>query len=155
MATGVGWPRGNLGWPVPVPVSPVPANPHGYTNPWTSLRVPVFHPTSATYWDVSCYLEAASYVCSVWKSGLRTGKRPQLDRTGPEKRPDCSLGLWYLKIKDRKKTGLFGPVQTGLNRSFVPPIYPFKMSQRSCKLMKNWLRYSKFCQKRVRMGRTF
>jgi len=46
----------------------------------------------------------------ICKSGFKTGKRLQLDRTGPEKRLDCSLGLWYLKIKDRKKTGLFGPV---------------------------------------------
>ena len=28
---------------------------------------------------------ACSYDVSVWKSGLRTGKRPGLDRTGPEK----------------------------------------------------------------------
>ena len=47
---------------------------------------------------------------SVCKSGFKTGKRLQLNQTGPEKRPDCSLGLWYLKIKDCKKTGLFGPV---------------------------------------------
>ncbi len=39
-----------------------------------------------------------------------------LDR---KKRPDCSLGLSYLKIKDRKNTGLFRPVQTGLDRSLV------------------------------------
>jgi len=72
---------------------------------------------------------------SVCKSGFKTGKRLQLDQTGLEKRPDCSLGLWYLKIKDRKKTGLFGQVSTGLNRSFVPSNYPFKMSQISSKLM--------------------
>jgi len=53
------------------------------------------------------YLCVVTIVC---KSGFKTGKRLQLDQTGPEKRPDCSLGLWYLKIKDRKKTGLFGPV---------------------------------------------
>ena len=49
-------------------------------------------------------------VTSACKSGFKTGKRLQLDQTGPEKGPDCSLGLWYLKIKDCKKTGLFGPV---------------------------------------------
>ena len=50
---------------------------------------------------------------SVWKSGLKTGKRPELDWTGPEKRPDCSLGLSYLKIKDW---------------SLVPSNYHFKNS---------------------------
>ena len=58
---------------------------------------------------------------SVCKSGLKTGKRPRLDRTKTGKRPDCSLGLWYLKIKDRKKTGLCGPVQTGLLYSLITP----------------------------------
>ena len=33
-----------------------------------------------------------------------TGKKTG---TGLEKRPDCSLGLSYLKIKDWKKTGLW------------------------------------------------
>jgi hypothetical protein len=52
----------------------------------------------------------------------RTGKKPQLDRTGPGKdRKDrtSSPGLYILKIKDRKKTGLLGPVfrsKTGLNQ---------------------------------------
>jgi len=30
-------------------------------------------------------LAPTSVFVSVWKSGLRTGKRPELDRTGPEK----------------------------------------------------------------------
>ena len=62
------------------------------------ISLPALSPTSKT---------------SVWRSGLKTGKKPELDRTGLEKRPDCSLGLSYLAIKDRKKTGL--------DRSFVPP----------------------------------
>ena len=47
---------------------------------------------------------------SVWKSGLKTRKRLEKDRTGLEKGPDCSLGLSYLKIKDWKKTGLWYPL---------------------------------------------
>jgi len=42
---------------------------------------------------------------SVWRSSLKTGKRPQLDWTGPEKDPTSGLVFWNLRIKDQKKTG--------------------------------------------------
>ena len=36
---------------------------------------------------------------SVWRSSPKTGKRPQLDRTGPEKDRTSSLVFWILRIK--------------------------------------------------------
>jgi hypothetical protein len=49
--------------------------------------------------------------------GLLKDRKP--DRTGPEKDQTAVLVFAYSKIKDRKKTGLAGPVfavKTGLNR---------------------------------------
>ena len=50
---------------------------------------------------------------SVWKSSPKTGKRPRLGRTKTGKDRTSSPGLWFLRIKDRKKTGLYEPVWTG------------------------------------------
>jgi hypothetical protein len=50
---------------------------------------------------------------SVWKSSPGTGQRPRLDRTKTGKRPDRRSSLSYLKYKDRKKTGPYGPVLIG------------------------------------------
>ena len=64
---------------------------------------------------------------SVWKSSLKTRKRPQLDRTGPEKDRTSGPVFWNLRIKDRKKTGLDEPVfavKTGLNRWNCSPNLP-------------------------------
>ena len=44
-------------------------------------------------------------VTSVWRSGLGTAKRPQLDRTETTVRSFFRSSLWYLKTKDRIKTG--------------------------------------------------
>jgi len=57
------------------------------------------------------------YLVSAWKSGLKTAKRPQPDRTKTAKRPDRSPVFWFLRSRDRKKTGLNEPVlsvRTGL-----------------------------------------
>ena len=43
---------------------------------------------------------------SVWKSSPKTGKRPRLDRTKTGTDRTSSPGLLFLRIKDRKKTGL-------------------------------------------------
>ena len=43
---------------------------------------------------------------SVWRSGLRTAKRLQLDQTETAVWSFFRSSLWYLKTKDRKKTGL-------------------------------------------------
>jgi len=54
---------------------------------------------------------------SAWRSGLKTGKRPEKDRDQDCKRPDCSPVFSFLRSKDRKKTGLCEPVasvRTGL-----------------------------------------
>ena len=54
---------------------------------------------------------------SAWKSGLRTAKRPQKDRTKTWKDWTSSPGLLFLRTWDRKKTGFnepVWPVRTGL-----------------------------------------
>jgi hypothetical protein len=51
---------------------------------------------------------------SVWKSGLKTGKRPEPDRDQTAVRSFSSYGLSTLRMKDRKKTGLNEPVLTGI-----------------------------------------
>jgi len=63
--------------------------------------------------------------------------RPEKDRTRTGLLKDCSLGLSNFKTKDRKKTGLYGLVETGLDRSFVRLNYPFKCSPRACQLVEN------------------
>ena len=51
-----------------------------------------------------------SLTISVCKSGLKTAKRPQPDRTKTGKDRTSSPVFWFLRIKDHKKTGLHGPV---------------------------------------------
>src|SRR6267378_4506728 len=58
----------------------------------------------------SVALPCSPTVHSAWKSGLKTAKRPQPDRTKTGKRPDCSPVFWLLRFQDRKKTGLNEPV---------------------------------------------
>ena len=55
-------------------------------------------------------VENLEEMISAWKSGLKTAKRPQPDRTKTGKRPDHSPVFWFLRFQDRKKTGLNEPV---------------------------------------------
>ena len=54
-----------------------------------------------TYWSMDM-----TRVTSIWKSSPKTGKRPRLDQTKTGKDWTSSPGLWFLRIKYRKKTGL-------------------------------------------------
>jgi hypothetical protein len=86
---------------------------------------------------------------SALRSGLKTGKRPEKNRTKTSLLKDCSPVFSNFEIEDRKKTGLYEPVRTGVDWSFVPLNYLFKSSPIPCKMTQNLLRYSKFCQKQV------
>ena len=64
-----------------------------------------------------CYSKySLNHLPSVWKSGLRTEKRPQLDRTGPEKDRTAVLVFDIYKSKTAKRPVFVNrsrPVQTG------------------------------------------
>ena len=76
---------------------------------------------------------------SAWKSGLKTGKRPEKDQIKTGLLKDCSSVFSNFEIKDPKKTGI-------MNRSSVSLNYLFKSSPIPCKMTQNLLRYSKFWQ---------
>jgi len=63
--------------------------------------------------------------------------RPVQDqkKTGPRLvfSKDCSLGLSKFQMKDHRKTGLYGPVETGL---LCPSITPSNVAQEHV----NWLK---------------
>jgi len=64
-------------------------------------RIRPSHTTSAVRWFF------ARWTSLVFKSPVL---RPEKDRTRTGLLKDCSLGLSNFKMKDRKKTGLYGPV---------------------------------------------
>ena len=70
---------------------------------------------------------------SAWRSSLKTSPRPEKNRTKTGLSKDCSLGLSNFQMKDRRKTGLYGPVETGL---LCPSITPSNVAQDHV----NWLK---------------
>ena len=105
---------------------------------WISMQIFVKTVRTIVTWN--------SMQISAWRSSLKTSPRPGKNWTKTGLSKDCSLGLSKFQMKDRRKTGLYGPVETGWDCSFVPLNYPFKYSPRACQLVENWLRYSIFCQ---------
>ena len=64
-------------------------------------------------------VNTAKVTTSVCKSGLKTDPRPRPDRKKTGKDRTGGPGLSLSKQKDRKKTGLEGPVHLGSDWSLV------------------------------------
>jgi len=81
-------------------------------------RIATLHPGGKVHWEwLKLHSLQMSIPTSAWKSGLRTAKRPQKDRTKTWKDRTSSPGLLFLRTWDRKKTGFnepVWPVRTGL-----------------------------------------
>jgi len=105
---------------------------------WNNVMVQIFgewHHGQAIFDEIrfNRFLWIVLGTYSAWRFSLKTSPRPEKNRTKTGLSKDCSLGLSNFQTKDRRKTGLYGPVETGL---LCPSITPSNVAQEHV----NWLK---------------